>query len=161
MIFNPYICSVLKKYKAFHLAMLFETYLLLSTVYQSIRFKDMSVNVIIKWNTKGKIFTRCPKGTYGKVCENSPDICRNLRPCLNSAICAAGVNEMSKCTCPNGGKIFLLLLSLYYQINVKKYWMNFTVDYIIWLLIKENYQRYNCQTRTILLTLNLIPKKWS
>lgn len=74
----------------------------------------MFVNVIIKWNIKGKFFIRCFKGIYGKVCENSLDICCNLRFCLNLVICVEGVNEMFKCICLNGGKIFLFLLLLYY-----------------------------------------------
>lgn len=56
------------------------------------------------WNLNN----RCPINTYGEVCEYSPDICSDLRPCLNSALCTAGVNALSKCTCPNNGKNFLL-----------------------------------------------------
>nr|XP_022314607.1 neurogenic locus notch homolog protein 1-like [Crassostrea virginica] len=43
----------------------------------------------------------CPSSTYGEVCENSPNICRDLSPCLNGASCTEGVNSIAKCTCPN------------------------------------------------------------
>lgn len=56
------------------------------------------------------IFIRCPKNTYGDVCENKPNICRDLSPCLNGATCEEGINTIAKCTCPNGGKIFILII---------------------------------------------------
>lgn len=66
-------------------------------------FKSVYKYKYNSWNLN----CRCPKNTYGEVCENSPNICRDLRPCLNSATCTAGVNALSKCTCPNDGKNFM------------------------------------------------------